>query len=189
MEAPMTRDVNPVRAVRCRCGQVALEAAGPPILTAACYCDSCRKAAAELGGDVGEPPILRPDGGTDYVLYRKDRVRPASGTDRLRNFRLGAEAKTRRIVASCCGSPMFLEFEHGHWLSLYRDRLPPEDRPPVQMRTMTKDLGSAAADLDRSIPSAATQSPAFMWKLLTAWAAMGFRDPKIDYVEGALDGR
>lgn len=181
----MTRDMNPVRVFRCRCGQATLEAAGPPILTAACYCDSCRKAAAELGA----PSMLNAEGGTDYVLYRKDRVRPASGTDRLREFRLGAEAKTRRIVASCCGSPMFLEFEHGHWLSLYRDRLAPEDRPPVQMRTMTKDLGPAAADLDHSIPSAATQSPAFMWKLLTAWAAMGFRDPKIDYVEGALDGR
>lgn len=185
----MARDRNSTCVVQCRCGQVGLEATGAPILTAACYCDSCRRAAAEFGARPGDPPILRADGGTDYVLYRKDRVRPASGTDRLREFRLGAGAKTRRIVAACCGSPMFLEFEHGHWLSLYRDRLAPEDRPPVQMRTMTKDLGPAAADLDPSIPSAATQSPAFMWKLLVAWAAMGFRDPKIDYVEGALDGR
>lgn len=184
----MTRDPKPICSARCRCGQVSLEAVGAPILTAACYCDSCRKAAAELG-HADAPPILRPDGGTDYVLCRKDRVRPASGTDRLREFRLGADAKTRRIVAACCGSPMFLEFEHGHWLSLYRDRFAPQDRPPVEMRTMTKDLGPAAAALDPSIPSAATQSPAFMWKLLVAWAAMGFRDPKIDYVEGALDGR
>lgn len=185
----MTRTLSQTRAIRCRCGQVALEAAGEPILTAACFCDSCRQAAAKLGARAGAPAILNAEGGVDFALYRKDRVRPSDGADRLRDFKLGPEAHTRRVVADCCGSPMFLEFQQGHWLSVYRDRLPSDARPPVQMRTMTKDLGSAAADLDRSIPSAATQSPAFMWKLLAAWVAMGFRAPKIDYVNGALDGR
>lgn len=184
----MTLTPHPMLAVQCRCGQATLEAAGRPILTATCFCDSCRKAAAQLEGRSGAPKILDADGGTDFVLYRKDRVGPSGGADRLREFRLGPDAHTRRVVAACCGSPMFLEFEHGHWLSLYRDRFAPEDRPPIQMRTMTRDLGSAAASLDASIPSAATQSPAFMWGLLSAWAAMGFRAPKIDYVEGSLDG-
>lgn len=173
--------------IQCDCGQAGFRADGKPILTATCYCDSCRKAGATLEGREGAPAVLRPDGGTDFVLYRKDRVRP-EGTETLRDFRLGPDAHTRRVVASCCGAPMFLEFEQGHWLSLYRDRLAPKERPPVEMRTMTKDLGAAAANLDGSVPSAATQSPGFMWRLLTAWIAMGFRVPKVDYVKGALDG-
>jgi hypothetical protein len=171
---------------RCRCGEVVMQLTGEPIITATCYCDSCRKAAAVLCARPGAPAITRVDGGTDFVLCRKDRASPVSGADRLREFRLGPDAHTRRIVAECCGSPMFLEFSAGHWLSVYRDRLSPEDRPPIETRTMLKDLGPAAAGLDGSIPSSATQSPTFMWRLLTAWAAMGFRVPKVDYVKGTL---
>ena len=31
------------------------------------------------------------------------------------------ESSTRRVVASCCASPMFLDFKKGHWLSVYRN--------------------------------------------------------------------
>lgn len=29
----------------------------------------------------------------------------------------------------------------------------------------------------------------FMWTLMTAWAAMGFRSPKVHYVAGTLENR
>jgi len=178
---------SPAISARCRCGQVGMQLAGEPIITATCYCDSCRKAAAVLGARPGAPPILRPDSGTDFVLCRKDRATPTSGADRLREYRLGSDAHTRRVVADCCASPMFLEFDAGHWLSVYRDRLAPEDRPPIETRTMLKDLGPAAANLDGAVPSSATQSGTFMWRLLTAWIAMGFKVPKVRYVNGTLD--
>lgn len=179
---------SPTISARCRCGQVAMQIAGDPIITATCYCDSCRKAALILGARAGAPTIAHPDGGTDFVLYRKDRASPSSGVARLREFRLGPDAHSRRIVAACCASPMFMEFNAGHWLSVYRDRLAPEDRPPIETRTMLKDLDpAAAATLDGSVPSSPTQSPTFMWRLLKAWVAMGFKVPKIGYVNGTLD--
>lgn len=174
---------------RCRCGKVAFELTGRPILTATCHCDSCRRAAAVLEALPGAPPVRSAEGSADFVLARKDRARPVTGADRLREHRLGPKASTRRVVAECCASPMFLEFENGHWLSVYRDRIAPEDRPPIQMRTMTKDLGSAAADLDPSIPSVGMMAPAFMGRLLGAWIAMGFKVPPTDYVKGTLDAR
>lgn len=175
-----------IRIANCACGVVALEAAGEPIIGAACYCTSCRTAGQRLEALPGAPPILQADHGTEFALYRKDRVRCLRGGEHLREFRLTPSSPTRRVVATCCNTAMFLEFKGGHWLSLYRLRLPPEDRPPVELRTMTKDLGKSAAFTD-GLPSYRTQSVGFMWRLFCAWAAMGFRAPKVDYVEGGID--
>jgi hypothetical protein len=51
---------------------VKLEAVGRPILTASCYCASCQEAGSRFEQLPSAPPVLNPDGGTDYVLYRKD---------------------------------------------------------------------------------------------------------------------
>jgi hypothetical protein len=51
------------------------------------------------------------DGGVDYCLYRKDRVKIAQGAHHPREYRLKPESPTRRVAASCCGSPMFLDFK------------------------------------------------------------------------------
>jgi hypothetical protein len=74
---------------------------------------------------------------------------------------------------------MFLEFEGGHWLSLYAWRLANDRRPAIELRTMTRDAppGSAFSD---EIPSARTQSIGFMAKLFWAWVLMGFRSAKIE---------
>lgn len=174
------------RISRCQCGQVALELRGRPIVTCACYCSSCRIAGERLQARAGAPVLLEPDGGTEFVLFRKDRVRPQSGADRLRAFRLSPSATTRRIVASCCNAPMFLEFQNGHWLSLYRKRLPVAAQPPLELRTMTRDRPASVAFQD-AVPSYATHSVKFMFRLLAAWAAMKFRAPRIDFVDGSLD--
>ncbi|WP_248114408.1 hypothetical protein [Bradyrhizobium sp. 2S1] len=90
--------------------------------------------AAASGADA----VLAEDGGTDYVLYRKDRVRCSSGGELLEERRLKPESPTRRMVARCCNTAMFLDFTRGHWLTLYRGRLP-GDIPPATMRMMTAD--------------------------------------------------
>ena len=175
------------RMATCRCGSAALRLRGRPIATVACYCTSCQAAGRHLAALPGGVPVLDGDGGTAFVLSRKDRVDAVEGSDRLREYRLKPGSPTRRVVAACCNSPMFLEFQNGHWLSVYRDRLPVEDRLPIEMRTMIIDRRPGVAFHD-SIPSYRKHSGRFMWRLLAAWAAMGFRAPKIDYVKGALDG-
>jgi hypothetical protein len=161
----------------CRCGAVALEAAGPPIVGAGCYCASCQEAGRRIALLPEAPPVLDGDGGTAFLLYRKDRVRCVQGGERLEEHRLKPGSSTRRMVAACCNSAMFLEFTRGHWLSLYRSRFP-DGAPPLEMRVMTADRREGVV-LPADVPNFATHSVRFMAKLLGAWIAMGLRTPKI----------
>ena len=162
----------------CACGEVHLEVEQKPIVTAECHCDSCRAAAVKLKSLPAAPPFLSATGGTPSVLYRKDRVRFLKGTDHLKEFRLMTKATTRRVVAICCNTPIFLEFKGGHWLSLYGCLWPAGTRPPLEMRTMTSDLPDASV-LPGDVPNAKRQPASFFVNLLSAWVAMGFRSPKL----------
>jgi hypothetical protein len=122
----------------CRCGKVSFSAAGSPIFTASCYCASCQLAGRQFESLPSAPPLRDADGGTPMVLYRKDRVRCVTGLQYLEERRLTAQSPTRRVLATCCNSAMFLDFTKGHWLSLYRSRFS-ADAPPPEMRVMTKD--------------------------------------------------
>lgn len=145
----------------CNCGTVEIETFGPPIMSAACYCASCREAGRRLEGLPAAPSVLDADGGTAVIVYRKDRVRCAKGQEHLEEHRLTPASPTRRVVATCCNSAMFLDFTSGHWLSIYRDRFT-RDTPPPEMRA---------------------HSGRFMLKLLGSWVAMGFRRPRITWVK------
>ena len=171
--------------LRCACGGTRLEVESRPIITAECHCESCRAAAARLGALPGAPTVLELNGGTRFALYRKDRIRFRHGVALLKEHRLTPKASTRRVVATCCNTPVFLEFEHGHWLSLYAALWPEGTRPPLEVRTMTMDR-PPGTPLGDDVPNARRQSLSFMAKLLGAWIAMGFRSPKIDIVHGAL---
>ena len=143
--------MNGVTGIGCACGQVRLEVAGRPLIVAECCCNSCRDGAARMAAGLPRAPqVANGHGGTHYVLYRKDRVRLLSGVEHLHGFRLTPEAPTRRVVATCCDTPVFVEFKGGHWLSLY---------------------GS---------PAGAWPAAGFYGRLLTAWIAMGFRVPKVE---------
>jgi hypothetical protein len=131
---------------------------------------------------------LDPNGATRLVLYRKDRVRCIAGQDRLREHRLTRDSKTRRVVALCCSTPMFLEFTNGHWLSIYGGRWPQATLPPLEMRTMTRDRPQDV-ELPDDVPNPKTHTLAFYARLLRAWAAMGFRAPKVDFVRGVLEAQ
>ena len=167
------------RTLSCTCGQVRLAVeAAPPIASVECCCAGCREAGARLARLPGAVPVLGPFGATRFELHRKDRVRVLAGEDRLGEFRLSPGAKTRRVVATCCNAPVFLEFAGGHWLSLYGSLWPEGTLPPLQMRTMTGDLPDPSA-LPDDVPNARSQSPSFFAKLLWAWVAMGFRSPEV----------
>jgi len=162
----------------CACGRVHLEAEKAPIVSVACMCNSCREAGARLEKLPEAASILERDGGTRFVLYRKDRVRFTKGAELLREFRLTPTSKTRRVVASCCNTPVFAEFQNGHWLSLYGGLWPKATLPALEMRTMTSDLADPSV-LSDDVPNSSRQSGMFFAKLLGAWIAMGFRVPKI----------
>ncbi|MFP2956349.1 GFA family protein [Myxococcus sp. 1LA] len=171
--------------LRCACGQVQLQVAGAPIVSAECCCTSCRTAGGTLQSLPSAPRFLEPHGSTRFELYRKDRVHFLEGTHYLKELRLTPEAKTRRVVATCCNTPVFLEFESGHWLSLYGCLWPKGTLPRLEMRTMASDLPPGVV-LPDDVPNSKTQTLPFFAKLLGAWIMMGFRSPKLAFVQGAL---
>lgn len=158
----------PTRAVACACGKVKLRARGTPIAATVCHCSGCREAGHILQGLPNAPRILDANEGTSFVLYRKDRVDCVQGCELLREHRLSSSTPTRRVVAICCNSFMFLDFTKGHWITLFRDRID-DGRPHA-----------GAPELKR-------QSAFFFVKLMLSWVGMGFRTPTIDYVLGELD--
>jgi hypothetical protein len=149
-------------------------------------CSSCRAAGAVFESLPGALKQLEDSGATHFVLYRKDRARCTSGASHVKEFRLAPTAKTRRLVATCCNTPLLLEFTGGHWLSIYARTWPADTRPKAEMRTMVSDLPEGTR-LPDDMPNCKTQSPKFMLKLLGAWIAMGFRVPKLDYVHGVIE--
>jgi hypothetical protein len=170
------QDQDRVSRVACQCGNVALEVTGAPILVAACYCNSCQRAGHLLEQFPGSPPVVTPDGGTEYVLVRKDRVRIVEGAGLLEEVRLAPDSPTRRVRTTCCGSAMFVDVVKGHWLSVYRARFA-RAAPPLEMRVMTK-YRPADSELARDIPNHAGRSGTFIWRLLAARVAMGLRVPE-----------
>jgi len=163
----------------CRCGETRIELAGEPIDSVICFCQSCRKAARQFEQSPGAPRVLNAHGGVDYCLYRKDRVDIVHGAHHLHEHRLRRESPTRRVVAQCCGAPMFVDFTPGHWLSIFRDRLSgPAPQPRMCAMTKDKPLG---VELPDGMPAYDTVPPGLMVRLLAAWVAMGFRRPRITW--------
>lgn len=174
--------------LQCRCGAVEMEVEGIPVMSTECLCTSCRTAAEVLEALPGAPRLREATGGTRTEMFRKDRVRCVEGAGKLREFRLNDKTRTRRVVAVCCDTPIFLDFTDGHWVDLYGRLWSEGALPPLQMRTMTGDLDDPSV-LPDDVPNLKRHSTGFFVRLLVAWAAMGFRRPKIDYVEGVLDVR
>lgn len=162
----------------CACGQFHLEVIGAPIINAECHCTSCREAGARLASVPPAFPLQQPNGGTHYVLYRKDRVGFPVGTENLAQFHLMPTSPTRRVLTKCCNTPIFTEFKHGHWLSLYAGLWAGQPPPPPDLRTQTGNL-LPGTQLTGDIPAGAMATARFYAKLLGSWIAMGFRVPTI----------
>lgn len=163
--------------IACACGKVRLEAVAAPILTAACFCKSCQEAGRQFEALADAPPLLDGDGGTGFVLYRKDRVACSAGPQHLEERRLTPGSPTRRVIAACCNTPMFLDFTRGHWLALYRRRFGAA-APAIEMRVMTDDR-RPGVELPDDVPNHGGRSGTFLRKLIGAWLAMGLRRPVV----------
>lgn len=171
--------------LQCACGKTKLVVKGAPIASVECCCASCQDAGRRFEHLPQARPVLTAYGATPFVLYRKDRVIFLSGIEGLKAHRLSKEAATRRVVASCCNTPMFLEFKGGHWLSIYGMLWPNGSRPPLVLRTVTKDV-EWRNTLPNDAPNAKEHTLSFYGKLFKAWAAMGFRSPGIE-IKGEFD--
>jgi hypothetical protein len=144
--------VSPVtRTSSCRCGQVELETIGTPVWASKCYCDDCQTGARQIEGLPGAPAFCDPDGGTPFLVFRDDRYRFTRGADLLRSYTIRDPTPTRRMVASCCNSGMFVKFRGAHWTSFYRARFT-GDLPPLEIRIQTKHKPTGI-DLPNDVPN------------------------------------
>ena len=170
----------------CQCGATSLTVIGKPIISAECLCADCQRAGEILQKRKGAPTILDRNGATRLVLYRKDKVEFQRGSENLKSHYLEKDSSTRRVVARCCNTPIFLEFKGGHWLSIYGLLWSKDELPVLEIRTMTRSRREGVV-LSDDVPNPKTQTISFFLKLFRAWVSMRFRTPKLDFVTGNLD--
>jgi len=145
----MSAPTKNVMVASCACGSVALEASGAPIASVVCYCNDCQKGSSQIEALPNARPVRDSDGGTAYIVYRKDRIKCAKGARLLKGYKIRENSVTNRVVAACCNSAMFLSFDDAkHWVDVYSLRVK-GDIPPVQMRVCAKfkpDPGHVPSD-------------------------------------------
>jgi hypothetical protein len=158
----------------CLCGSVELKAFGAPIVSNICYCADCQKGSRQIEELPNAGLVMDPDGGTAYILYRKDRIECSKGAALLKSYKIKENSITNRVVATCCNSAMFMNFDKGpFWVSAYRARFR-GTLPPLQMRICTR-LKPAAVALPNDVPSYPGYPLRFMARLLASGAAMLLR--------------
>jgi hypothetical protein len=163
----MTRK-NPTYVARCRCGAVELGAWADPIIVAACYCDDCQTAAERLAAFANEAPAVSADGGTELMVFRRDRIDCTRGQENLEAMRLTGATKTRRMIARCCATPMYAGFDDKRpWVSAFRASFG-VNAPPVQMRICTRFKRSEEKAEDK-LPSHPGYPPAMIARILAVW--------------------
>lgn len=159
---------------RCRCGGVEFEAIGAPIVSSVCYCADCQKGACLIEALPNADAVCGDDGGTPYILFRKDRFNCTKGASLLKSYKLKAESPTNRVVATCCNSAMFANFDKGpFWVSVYRSRFLGAV-PPLEMRMCTKSKPSVVV-IPADVPSYPGYPPVLILKLLRSGLAMWLR--------------
>lgn len=160
--------------VSCACGSVRLEVEGAPIASLVCYCDDCQAGSRALAALPNAAPVHDEDGGTGYVLYRKDRVRCTRGSELLADHKLDAKSATSRVVATCCNSAMMMRFDDvRHWMPVYRARFG-DDSPPLQWRICTK-FKRGGVQVPDDVRGYEMYPMAFMARLFTSGVAARLR--------------
>jgi hypothetical protein len=167
----MDKPLRPTATVSCACGNVAVEAIGTPITSVICYCDDCQEGARQIESLPNAVPVQDLDGGTGYVVYRKDRVRCLKGASLLRHHKIRENSKTNRVIATCCNSALFLNFDDGkHWVDVYRSRCQ-GDVLPVQMRICIK-FKPESCTIPTDVPHYSRYPISLVMKLIAAKVIM-----------------
>jgi hypothetical protein len=164
---------NPRITARCACGEVEIEAIGPPIAATICYCDDCQTAAARIEAMPGAPAFREPDGGTSLIVFREDRVRCVRGEANLKKLKVREDSPTNRKLATCCNSVMVLDFDDAkHWADIYSARVK-ENAPEPEMLVCTKFAAQPPRNV-RALPAYRGYAPHLLIRLLKARIAMLF---------------
>jgi hypothetical protein len=159
----MTADVE----ARCHCGAVGFEAAGAPIASVVCYCDDCQEAGRRIEALPGARAVRDPEGGSAYLVYRKNRVRCVAGAEYVDELVLRDGSATRRLVARCCSAPLLLSFNDSkHWVDLFAGQVVGAT-PRVQFRMCTRFSPSPAA-IPTDSPTSSGYPFRFILRLLAA---------------------
>ena len=163
------RGALPVRAVE-------LGAWAEPIVVSACYCDDCQAAAERLAASAASAPAPSADGGTEFMVFRRDRIACTRGVDHLEATKLTQASKTRRMIAGCCATPMYVAFDDRRpWVSALRAPFV-ADAPPVEMLICTRFRRSEDRASD-SLPSHPGYPLAMILRILAAWPSTLFSRP------------
>ncbi len=161
------------RIARCSCGKVEIEVCGSPITSVVCYCDTCQEGSRQIEALANAASILSPDGGTAYILYRKDRIKYSKAAELLKGYKVDEKSTTSRVVAICCNCAMVMRFDDTkHWVPIYRGRFH-DDMSPLQWRICTK-FKPANAEIPNDVPISTMYPAGFMWKLLSSKISMVF---------------
>jgi hypothetical protein len=165
---------KPSFSASCACGQVTVGATGAPIVSAACYCRDCQEGGRRIEALPNAGAVLEPDGGTAYLLFRRDRIACSKGATLLKSHKLKDASPTNRVVATCCNSAMFVNFDKGpFWVSAYRARFH-GTLPPVEIRVCTKSRPGDAEFAD-DVPNYPGYPIRMIARLLKSGAAMLLR--------------
>jgi hypothetical protein len=167
---------NPTYLAHCQCGAVEIGTWAQPIMVNACYCDDCQAAAQRFAASANSKLASSADGGTEFMVFRRDRIACTRGADRLQTMKLTASSKTRRMIASCCATPMYVAFDDKRpWVSALRAPFG-TDAPPVEMRICTR-FRRSEEKVEDGLPSHPGYPPALIVRILAAVPFMLFSRP------------
>jgi hypothetical protein len=157
---------------RCSCGNVELEVIGEPLLSVSCHCADCHQGSRQIEALPNAASVLDSYGGTQHLVFRKDRVRYLKGTQFLKSLKVDEDSPSR-VYASCCNSYMLLDTAGPMPIfPVYRGRFQGET-PPLEMRINAKFKSESNIPSDAPIYSSFPLK--FVRKLIGAKIAMIFR--------------
>jgi len=74
----------------CAYGKCRYEREGKAIMAVACYCTSCQQAGQRIAKLPNAPQVISEDGGTYFIMHRKDRLVILQGKEYLKEFKLSS---------------------------------------------------------------------------------------------------
>lgn len=153
----------------CACGAVEITLASAPIAAVSCCCDDCQAAARDLEALPGAPGFRDPCGGTPAVLFPKTALKVTKGRDKLTAQRLRPGARTKRMVATCCNSFLYVAFDRGpFWVDVVSARM--DSAPPPRWRIQTRYLDTPPPD---DLPNHPKYPQGLVWRIALAGVLAG----------------